>query len=88
MYDDRVFRILRLQEAGLIGKWEKWYVPSNSKCMKVNERKGMPRLSLTHLSSPFVILIAGYVISLLAFFMENIIAKVVRMYQTMRVVVV
>ena len=41
------FRILRLQEAGLLfGEWEKRYVPSASKCMKVNELNGVPRLSL------------------------------------------
>ena len=32
-------RILRLHEAGLFAKWEKRYVPSASKCMKLNELK-------------------------------------------------
>ena len=69
----RFVRILRLQEAGLLVEWEKWYVPSTSKCMKINQRKGMPRLSIKHLSSAFIILIAGYLISLVVFVTETVV---------------
>ena len=82
------FRILRLQEAGLLGvgsEWEKWYVPSPSKCMKVNERNGVPRrLSIKNMNSPFVILIAGYLLSLIVFISE----KVIRFHRALRVTVV
>ena len=81
----RFVRTLRLQEAGLLVEWEKWYAPSASKCMKVNERNGIPRLSLKHLSSAFVILIASYVISLTAFAAENIVEKLIRFYRSSRV---
>ena len=77
-------RILRLRETGLVGEWEKRYVPSASKCMKINERKGISRLSLKHLSSAFVILIGGCLISLAAFIVE----KLARFRRAMRVVVV
>ena len=70
--------ILRLHETGLLSKWEKLYAPSASQCMKINERKGMPRLSTKHLSSAFVILIAGYLISLSAFVLEKIVEKLAR----------
>ena len=61
-----LLRTLRLQEAGLINEWYKRYVPSASKCMKVNERNNKPRLSIKHLSSPFVILATGYLLSLIS----------------------
>ena len=67
-----------VQEAGLIGEWYNWYLLSASKCMNLNERKRIPRLSMKHLSSAFVILIAGYVASLVAFVGEKIVEK--RMY--------
>ena len=67
-------RILRLQAAGLFYEWEKWNLPSASKCTKVNERREMPfRLSLKNLSSTFVLLIAGYFLSLVAFIAEKLI---------------
>ena len=68
-------RILRLREAeaGLIAEWDKWYTPSASKCMKINQRNYMPRLSLKHLSSPFVIFI-GYILEL--YFMYTMTSKV------------
>ena len=79
------FRILRLKEAGLLGgEWVKWHVPSSSKCMKVNELNGVPRLSLKNLSSPFFILIAGYIISLIVFVSE----KIIHFHRALRVVVV
>ena len=76
------FRLLRLQAAGLFGEWEKWYLPSTSKCTKVNERKEMPRLSLKNLSSAFVLLIAGYLLSLAVFITE----KLIRFHRTLRAV--
>ena len=79
------FRILRLQEAGLLGgEWERWYVPSASKCMKVNKVNGVTRLLLKNLSSPFVILIAGYLLSLVVFIAE----KLIGFHRALRVTVV
>ena len=69
----RLVRMLRLQEAGLLDEWTNWYLPPASKCMNLNERKRIPRLSMNHLSSAFVILIAGYVATLVAFVGEKII---------------
>ena len=82
------FRILRLQEAGLLcGEWEKWYVPSASKCMKVNEINGITRLSLKNLSSPFVILIdpdCRLPSSLVVFIVE----KLIGFHRALRITVV
>ena len=81
------FRILRLREAGLLSdgvEWGKW--SSSSRCMKVNELKGGNRLSLSlkHLSSPFVILAAGYLLALIVFVSE----KIIRFHRALHVVVV
>ena len=69
-------RILRLHETGLLAQWEKYYIPSTSKCMEINQRNGMPRLSMKHLSSAFVILIVGFLISLTALGSEILIGKI------------
>ena len=66
----RQFRILRLREAGLLSEWEKWYIPLPSKCMELNKRIDKPQLSLKHLSSAFVILIVGCVLSTIVFILE------------------
>ena len=81
------FRILRLREAGLLSdgvEWGKW--SSSSRCMKVNELKGGNRLSLSlkHLSSPFVILAAGYLLALIVFVSE----KIIRFHRALHAVVV
>ena len=76
--DHAFYRILRLRETGLLDHWEKLYVPSASKCMKINERHRMPRLSIKHLSSAFIILIAGCFISLTAFITEIIVHGIVK----------
>ena len=63
-----------MQAAGLFYEWGKWNLPSTSKCTKVNERKEMPfRLSLKNLSSAFILLISGYLLSLVAFIAEKVI---------------
>ncbi len=71
----RCFRILRLIHAGLINEWEKWYVSIPSKCMEINKRKKKPQLSIRHLSSPFLILIAGYLLAFAVFLLEKIAFK-------------
>ena len=71
------FRILRLRESGLVDEWYKWYVPSISKCMKVNQRNRMPRLSIKHLSSAFVILAAGYIISFSVLVAERVARNII-----------
>ena len=74
-----------MQEAVILfGEWEKWYVPSASKFMKVNEINGVPRLSLKNMSSPFVILIAGFLLSLIVFILE----KIIYFHRASRIVVV
>ena len=67
------YRILHLHDTGLLDLWEKWYTPSNLKCLKLNQRRGIPRLSLGHLSSAFVILVAGYLVSMFVFLAEKLI---------------
>ena len=65
-------RILRIKEAGLLSEWENWYVPKKTKCMQINQRdRKIPRISIGHLGSAFVILLAGYVISILVFIIEK-----------------
>ena len=83
-----IFSILRLHETGLLAEWEKWYVPSVSKCMKVNERNGNPRLSLKHLSSAFVLLVTGCLVSFVAFVAERTLVKLAILHSAIRVVVV
>ena len=66
-------RILRLTDMGLILLWQRWYMPTPSKCVKLNqEEKKPPRLSIGHLSSAFVILFVGYALSLLVYLTEKI----------------
>ena len=66
------YRILRLKESGLLNEWGSWYIPSTSKCMELNKRNEKPKLSIEHLSSAFVILIVGYIISAAVFVIEKI----------------
>lgn len=65
-------RILRFQQSGLTGFWESWYVPTSKRCTEINRRDKIPRLTIGHLSSAFVILFIGYVFSLLVFFFEKL----------------
>ena len=63
-------------------------MPSASKCQKINERNGIPRLSLKHLSSPLIILVSGYLISLVTIITERIVEKIGRLHQASHVVVI
>ena len=65
-------RILRLKESGLLNEWGSWYIPSTLKCMELNKRNEKPKLSIEHLSSAFVILIVGYILSAAVFVIEKI----------------
>ena len=40
--------------------------------MELNKRNGKPKLSIEHLSSAFVILIVGYILSAVVFVIEKI----------------
>ena len=59
-----------MKAAGLIDHWETWSVPQPRKCMEINRQDDKRPLSLVHLSSAFVILIAGCVLSIMAFVFE------------------
>ena len=62
-----------MKDFGLFIEWGNRYVPSPSKCMELKQRdKKPPRLSIGHLSSAFVILLAGYALSILVFLIEKI----------------
>ena len=62
--------IQRMKAAGLINHWETWSVPQPRKCMDINRQDGKRPLSLVHLSSAFVILVAGCVVSFITFVFE------------------
>jgi hypothetical protein len=70
---------LRLKQAALIGEWISWYSPPLSKkCMTFNQRpKENVRLSMDHLIGAFVLLLAGFGLSIVIFSFEKIISLVV-----------
>lgn len=69
-----------MQEAGLIDLWYNWYQPNPDFCLNFNAKRQKaesvhpPRISVQHLVSPFLILVAGYVISTTAFMGEKLAA--------------
>lgn len=69
-----MLRILHLKEAGLIDEWVmSWYVPiTSSRCMNTYQQDVTRRLSVSNLSSAFVILVAGYILCLATLFFEKI----------------
>ena len=80
MYNQAIMhinRILRITETGLRDKWISLYVPSSPKCnLKLSQQreKGKSRLTISHLSGAFVVLAAGYFLSIVVFAIEKIIA--------------
>ena len=67
-----LFRILRLKAGGLLEEWEKWYVPTPSKCLDRNQRVRNQRLSTKHLNSAIVILITGCALSTVVCVIEKL----------------
>ena len=79
-------RILRLKEAGLIDKWASKYVPKDTKCSTPNRKEKQEphkRLSLSHLSGAFAVLIIGYSFAFLVFLVENVINFFLMPYKLM-----
>lgn len=69
-----IFRILKLQEAGIFPKWSSIYTPGAQKCMELisHSENQLQRIALSHMTSAFVILGIGYVIALFCFIFEKI----------------
>lgn len=65
-------RTLRIMQSGLNKHWDSWYIPTPRKWLIINRQDKIPRLSIAHLSGAFLILFAGYVLSLIAFIYEKI----------------
>lgn len=65
-------RTLRIHQTGLSVFWESWYAAKPWRCMEINHRAKLPRLSIGHLSSAFLILFIGYVLSFVIFCFENV----------------
>ena len=71
-----------MEEYGLMKHWSQWFRKVPSKCLantKIEEKKkqaptntAKTRLSLKNLTGAFIVLLVGYAISLLTFFLERI----------------
>ena len=63
-----------MHQAGLFNKWISNHSPNPRKCMELESRrdKDLRRLSLSHLSSAFIILGIGSSLSLFVFLLEKI----------------
>ena len=70
-----------MREVGLVGLWERWHEPDVRPCYlqkqvhdkkKKKQKKPLVRLTLTNLNGAFVLLGAGYLVSLLVFISERI----------------
>jgi hypothetical protein len=63
---------MQMWETGLIDLWEKRAIPKPTACLNIKQgRMGKkPKLSMRHLSGPFVILLIGYGISAFSFLTE------------------
>ena len=61
-------------ETGLIDLWEKRAIPKPTACLNLKQGQmgKKPRLSMRHLSGPFVILLIGYGLSAFSFLGELI----------------
>ena len=64
-----------MNEVGLIKFWTDQFVPKADKCINKNiQDDPRTRLSMGHLSGAFAILLVGYVMALIVFIGEHIIA--------------
>ena len=65
-------RIIRLHETGLPKLWESWFVQNPARCLNyAGQKPSKPRLNMKHLSSAFILLFAGYVLSGIVFLFER-----------------
>ena len=70
-----VLRILAVWETGLLNYWNVKTPPIISKCLKTTESPKKVTLGMRHLSSAFILLIAGCTLSISVFFLEIIIVR-------------
>ena len=70
------FSILQMYEAGLINKWNKKYKPDMRQCLDKNKKKNVKSLGLDNLTGAFVVLGAGYFVSLIVFICEKIFLRI------------
>lgn len=86
------YRLLELQESGLIDHWDLWFRPMPDQCMENVKRSGVktrgskkhPPLSLKNLSGAFLVLLVGVSLAVLAFLCEKIIPIVGRLRHCQR----
>lgn len=61
-----------MHEAGLYNMWTLKSVADPSRCLNPPEVSNTPRLTLSGLSGPFAILVAGTLVSVILFIGENL----------------
>ena len=73
------FRLLELQEIGLVDYWDLWFRPVPGKCLPIFKTKPkslrsekLSPISLKNLTGAFVVLLVGMSLSLLSFLCEKI----------------
>ena len=67
-------RILKLRESGLLNHWIDKSITDRDRCLNIFKDKtpASPRLTLQNMSSPFILLVIGYIMALVAFVGEKI----------------
>jgi hypothetical protein len=68
-------RILAVWETGLLDYWNVKVPPIVRKCLKTTESPEKVTLGMRHLSSAFILLIAGYILAIIVFFFENVFGR-------------
>ncbi len=68
-------RILAVWETGLLDYWNVKVPPIVRKCLKTTESPEKVTLGMRHLSSAFILLIAGYSLAVFVFFFENVFGR-------------
>lgn len=63
---------MKMHEAGLIDMWMLKSLTDPSRCLNPPDISSTPRLTLSGLSGPFVILVAGTLVSIILFIGENL----------------
>jgi len=74
---DTHISLLRAISAGLIDLWQKWSLPNIDKCkLDKNKDDGKVKpIKLAELSSAFLVLGVGLILSALAFLIESLVAS-------------
>ena len=68
-------RIVAVWETGLLDFWNIRTPSKIVKCLKREQKPEKVTLGMRHLSSAFILLIAGYILSICALFLEMMAAK-------------